>query len=134
MNTKIMYIELKSDGLRGEGRIGRVQLSKTGKTLYYGERTLVPAKGSPLKANYYDQETHEDFWVSGAKKDGLDSLFSSTVYIDEDVRDEYWVSVRGVPEKVAEISYKSPGKSKEEREKIEKGLRRRQMDNAWMPN
>jgi len=134
MNTKIMYLEIKSDGLRGEGRIGRVQLSKTGKTLYYGERTLVPAKGSPLKANYYDQDTHEDFWVSGAKKDGLDSLFSSTVYIDEDVREEYWVSVRGVPEKVAETSYKSPGKSKAEREKIEKGLRRRQMDNAWMPN
>ena len=60
MNTKIMYLEIKSDGLRGEGRIGRVRLSKTGKTLYYGERTLVPTKGSPLKANYFDQETLED--------------------------------------------------------------------------
>lgn len=134
MISKIMYLELKSDGLRGEGRIGRVRLSKTGKTLYYGERTLVPATGSPLKANYFDQDTLEDFWVSGAKKDGGDSLFSGTVNVDEDVREEYWVSVRNAPGKITESSYKSPGKTKAEREKIEKGLRRRQMDNGWMPN
>jgi len=134
VNTKIMYLEIKSDGLRGEGRIGRVRLSKTGKTLYYGERTLVPTKGSPLKANYFDQETHEDFWATGAKKDGSDSLFPLVVNIDEDIREEYWLTVRCCPENITQTCYKSLGKSKAEREKIEKGLRRRQMDNAWMPN
>ena len=129
-----MYLEIKSDGLRGEGRIGRVGLSKTGKTLYYGERTLIPTKGSPLKANYYDQETLEDFWVSNPKKDGKDSLFPSIVNIDKDVREEYWISVRGTPEKASGTCYRSLGKTKAEREKLEKGLRRRQMDNAWMPN
>ena len=37
MQPRIMYIELKNDGLRGEGRIGKVSFSKTGKTLYYHE-------------------------------------------------------------------------------------------------
>ena len=134
MQSKIMYIELKTDGLRGEGRIGRVRMSKTGNTLYYGERTLEKTKGAPLKANYFDSETLEDFWVSGPRKDGSDSLFSSVINIDEDVREEYWSSIRNQPENIEKTNYKSPGKTKAEREAIEKGLRRRQMDNGWMPN
>ena len=134
MQSKIMYIELKTDGLRGEGRIGRVGLSKTGKTLYYKDRVLVPTKGTPLKANYFDENTLEDFWVSGVKKDGTDSLFPSTVNIDIDVREEYWINIRSLESKKIMSSFKSPGKPKSEREKIEKGLRRRQMDNRWMPN
>ena len=71
MQYRIIYIELKTDGLRGVGRIG---LSKTGQTLYYGERTLKKAKGVPLKANYYDADSLEDFWISGPRKDGRDSF------------------------------------------------------------
>lgn len=134
MQPRIMYIELKTDGLRGVGRIGRVHFSKTGKTLYYGDRTLVQTKGAPLKANYYDEETLEDFWVSGPKKDGCDSLFAGNIDIDEDVRVEYWVEIRKSPNNVSKRSFKSPGKSKAKREAIENGLRRRQMDNGWMPN
>ena len=134
MNTKIMYIELKSDGLRGEGRIARVRTSKSGKTIYYGERKLVPSTGFPLKANFYDEDTHEDFWVSGPRKDGSDSLFAAEVEIDEDAREEYWLKIRNQPNSIQNISYRSPGKTKVEREKIEKGLRRRQMDNGWMSN
>ncbi len=134
MQHKIMYIELKTDGLRGEGRIGRVEMSKTGKTFYYGNRTLQQAKGTPLKANYFDSETLEDFWVSGPRKDGCDSLFSSVVTIDEDVREEYWRKIRNQPENSANTTYKSPGKPKAEREALEKGLRRRQMDSGWMPS
>jgi heptaprenylglyceryl phosphate synthase len=36
MKFRIMYIEDKSKGLNGPARIGRVRLSKTGETLYYG--------------------------------------------------------------------------------------------------
>ena len=133
MQPRIMYIELKTDGLRGTGRIGRIQFSKTGKTLYYGNRTLVQTR-TPMKANYFDEETLEDFWVSGPKKDGSDSLFASQVEIDEDVRVEYWTEIRNLPNNVSKSSFKSSGKSKAEREAIEKGLRRRQMDNGWMPN
>jgi len=134
MQPKIMYIELKTDGLRGIGRIGRVHFSKTGKTLYYGDRTLNQAHGSPLKANYFDEETLEDFWVSGPKRDGQDSLFAGKIDIDEDVRVEYWSEIRNSPNNISQSSFKSLGKSKAEREAIEKGLRRRQMDNGWMPN
>ncbi len=134
VQSKIMYIELKSDGLQGEGRIGLVKLSKSGNTLYYKDRVFQKAKGMPLKANYFDESTLEDFWISSPRKDGNDSLFSSTVNIDEDVRIEYWERIRELPKLTQSNTYKSSGKTKAEREKIEKGLRRRQMDNAWMPS
>ena len=133
MQSRIMYIELKNDGLRGEGRIGLVSFSKSGNTLYYKERVFKTAKGMPLKANYYDEASLEDFWISNPRKDGNDSLFSSIVEIDDDVRVEYWQKIRNLPSSIQNKSYKSNGKTKAEREKIEKGLRRRQMDNGWMP-
>ena len=126
-----MYIELKTDGLRGEGRIGRVEFSKSGKTLYYKGRKLIKAS-APLKANYFDEETLEDFWISNPKKDGQDSLFPATIEIDQDAKSEYWCAIRNLPGQQNLSSYKSPGKSKSERESIEKGLRRRQMDNGWV--
>lgn len=110
MKSELMYIELKSDGLRGEGRIGRVTASKTGKTLYYKNRTLMPARGMPLKANYFDQDSQEDFWVSRPKKDGNDSIFPSQINIDEDVREEYWLVIRKKPESVGETQFRSIGK------------------------
>ena len=134
MNSKIMYIELKTDGLRGEGRIGRIEYSKTGKTIYYKGRTLVPTKGTPLKANYFDEKSLEGFWISGPKKNGEDSLYPDEIGIDEDVREEYWSQIRKQVSNTSLTSYKSKGKPKSEREKIEKGLRRRQMDNGWMAN
>jgi len=128
-----MYIEIKTDGLRGEGRIGRVETSKTGKTLYYNGRTFAKAKGQPLRANYYDKDTLEDFWISGKRKDGQDALFPGKIKIDEDVTEEYWITVRREEHRKHEVSYHSNGKSKAERATLEKGLRRRQMDNGWMP-
>ena len=133
MQSKIMYIELKEDGLQGTGRIGRIQFSKSGKTLYYGNRTFRPTKGVPLKANFYDVDTFEDFWISGARKDGCDSLFPSQIEIDEEVGISYWEQIRNQPTQISKKSYRSPSRSKTEREKLEKGLRRRQMDNGWMP-
>ncbi|MFK7889045.1 MAG: 1-deoxy-D-xylulose-5-phosphate synthase [Gammaproteobacteria bacterium] len=130
MKKQIMYIEKKTDGLRGEGRIGLVGTSKTGKTLYYDGRTLEKTK-VPLKVNYYDTDSPDDYWISKPKKDGSDALFSSVVEIDADVREEYWTKIRKAPDQIADTTYKSPGKSKAEREKIEKGLRRRQMDAGW---
>ncbi len=86
-----MYIEDKSEGLTGPARIGRVSFSKTGRTLHYGGRSFRSLKGAGFKANYYDVETGEHFWISGPRKDGADRLYGEAlpVDIDDDVREEY---------------------------------------------
>jgi hypothetical protein len=96
-----MYIESKAGGLVGTARIGRVQFSKTGKTLYYGGKEFRSLKGRGFKANFYEVESHDEYWISGCKKDGSDRLYGERlpVEIDEDVRDEYWGAIRGKPTK-----------------------------------
>lgn len=89
--SKIMYIEDKSNGLVGDARIGRVFLSKTGKTLYYKGLTFQSLKGSGFKANFYEVNTGSEFWISAPRKDKNDKLYggSQGVEIDEDVEHEY---------------------------------------------
>ncbi|MFB9269443.1 hypothetical protein ACFFWD_41110 [Bradyrhizobium erythrophlei] len=60
--------------LNGPARIGRVTFSKTGKSISYDGRTFQSLKGSGFKANYFDTETGERFWISGPRKDGKDRL------------------------------------------------------------
>jgi hypothetical protein len=97
-----MYIESKDDesGLIGGARIGRVTFSKTGKSIHYGGMTLQTLDGKGFKANYADVETGDYYWVSGCKKNGEDRLYGERlpIYIDEDVREEYWVQIRNLPE------------------------------------
>ena len=95
--TRIMYIELKAGSLTGEARIGRVSFSKTGRTIYYGNRSFRSIKGIGFKSNYYDIETYEEYWISGPKKDGSDRLYGERlpIYIDADVQEEYWRDIRG---------------------------------------
>lgn len=97
--TRIMYIENKSSGLNGLARVGRVSFSKTGRSLHYGGRTFQSLGGTGFKANYFDVETGDHFWISGPRKDGRDRLHEGStkpVAIDADVHDEYWKDVRGV--------------------------------------
>src|SRR5919107_5311474 len=96
--TRIMYVEYKGEGIVGPARIGRVTFNKTGKSVYYKGRRFTTLTGRGFKANYYDAETREHYWISGCKKDGTDALYSTTVEIDEDVREEYWSEIRGKPE------------------------------------
>ena len=86
-----MYIEDKSDGIEGEARIGRVTFSKTGKTLYYQGTAFRSLKGRGYKANYFDVETGEEYWISGPRKDQNDRLYGGfkDVEVDEDVEKEY---------------------------------------------
>lgn len=95
-----MYIEEKPD-VTGQARIGRVRTSKTGKTLYYAGKTFQSLKGAGLKANYFDIETGDRYWISGCRKDGADRLYDEAdpVYIDDDVREEYWTTIRGEPDR-----------------------------------
>jgi hypothetical protein len=113
---RIMYVELKGGGFRadkfgnvkvgenaglhGTSRIGRVTFSRTGATLNYRGKSFQSLKGSGFKANYFDVETGEQYWISGPRKDGTDRLYKSDwpVEIDEDVREEYWTQIRKKPE------------------------------------
>jgi hypothetical protein len=103
-NTRIMYVERKAGGLTGDARIGRVTLSRTGCTMYYGDQRFQSLKGAGFKANYFDVDTGEEYWISGPKRDGSDRLYGERVpiEIDEDVREEYWREIRREPERVHE--------------------------------
>jgi len=100
--SRIMYMEYKGGGLTGPARIGRVRFSKTGKSIYYRDQKFQSLKGGGYKANYFDAATGEEYWISGPRKDGLDRLYGERqpVEIDEDVREEYWLTIRNLPAKV----------------------------------
>jgi hypothetical protein len=103
--TRIMYIQAGW----GPGRIGRVRLSKTGRTLYYGDLELASLDGGGYKATHIVFESGEKYWISGPRKDGQDTLYPGVVEVDEDVRTEYWRDVRGEPARIAEVTYRSLG-------------------------
>ena len=99
MKPRIMYIESKAEGLNGSARIGRVTFSKSGRTIYYRGRSFYRIEGGGFKSNHFDEETGDHYWISGPRKDGKDRLYVSHVpiEIDEDVREEYWGKIRGIP-------------------------------------
>lgn len=105
-----MYIERKGDGISGPARIGRVTFSKSGQSVYYLGRRFQTLSGDSFKANYFDCETGEHYWISGCKKRGGDRLYSGTVEIDEDVREEYWKDIRKLPERSEQKSLRDTGK------------------------
>lgn len=109
MKSKIMYIEYKGDSmLKGPARIGRVVFSKTGRTLRYKDKELQPVQ--KYKANYADIKTGEEYWISGCKKLGNDTLYPSIIKVDEDIREEYWLKIRKLPDCVHLKSFRSEGK------------------------
>lgn len=100
LKTRIMYVENKSAGLNGPAWIGRVSFNRTGKSLSYRGRTFQSLKGRGFKANYFDIDTGEEFWISGPRQDGMDRLYpesSQPTQIDEDVAEEYWRNIRKSP-------------------------------------
>jgi hypothetical protein len=108
--TRIMYIEHKVDGIVGPARIGRVTYSKSGQSVYYNGRRLQTLEGRGFKSNFFDVETGEHYWISGCKKRGRDALYSTIVEIDENVREEYWLRVRNLPNSRHLNSLKPAGK------------------------
>ena len=108
--TRIMYIENKSGGLSGPARIGRVRFSRSGQSLHYRGKTFSTLKGHGFKSNYFETESGEHYWISGCRKDGMDALYSTEVEIDDDVREEYWVDIRGMPENKNISNFRAPGK------------------------
>ena len=89
---RVMYIENKHgliDGARA--RIGWVEFSKSGRTVYYKGRVLHNIGGSGIAGNFMDEETREEYWVSGIKKRGSNARQGDSLHpvVDEDARQEY---------------------------------------------
>jgi hypothetical protein len=103
---RIMYVEHKSDGLTGEGRVGWVEMSRTGRSYTYCGRRLLKTR-SGYKYNCIDEESGDRYWVSAPHRDGADKLYGGVVHIDDDARLEYWTTVRRQPESAAETSYRA---------------------------
>jgi hypothetical protein len=99
MKSRIMYIERKAGGLTGAARIGRVSFSKTLRTMYYNNQTFFKVKGG-YKYNCIETPGGDEYWISGCKKNGQDTLYNTRipVQIDEDVNEEYWTDLRNKPE------------------------------------
>ena len=88
MKSELKYIELKTGYVsNGPAWIGKVQFSKSGKTIYFNGRAL---KGNGHSV-CSDIETHDIYWISGIKKNGQDRHWSgnSKIMIDRNVVDEY---------------------------------------------
>jgi hypothetical protein len=101
-----MYVENKSGGLDGDGRIGWVEMSRTARSYTYRGRRLLKTK-SGYKYNCVDEENGEEYWVSGPHRDGADKLYGGIVQVDDDARVEYWTTIRKQPERSAETSYRA---------------------------
>ena len=87
-----MYVENKEGEIDGyNARIGWVEFSKTGRSIYYRNRTLKRIKGGGIRGNYYCESTGEEYWVSGIKKRGSNTHWAepTDVHIDMDAVDEY---------------------------------------------
>lgn len=99
---KILYIENKSgeNTLMGEARIGLVMFSKTGKSIHYNGLTFQTLGGRGFKANYFEVDSGDEYWISGCKKNGEDRLYGERlpIYVDEDIREKYWLEIRELPE------------------------------------
>lgn len=97
-----MFIDCKTGNLNGFGRIGRVTFSKSGATLYYKGQSFRKVRYG-YKYNCCDIETGEHYWISGPKKQGGDRLYGTPgTPIDDDVRVEYWTTIRRQPERSKE--------------------------------
>ncbi len=118
IKPRIMYLENKGGrliemygqtipepevgALTGPATIGRVTFNRTGKTLYYNDKSFHRYEG--FKSNFVCEETGEMYWISGPKRRGGDALYATNIKtkIDDDVRVEYWTEIRKSPERVKE--------------------------------
>lgn len=98
MPPKIIYAELKTGySHNGPAWIGMGHYSKSGNTIYLNGKAFKKAQG--IRGNYYDIETKEEYWISGARRDGRDRLFSTRTktFIDRKIVEEY-LDYRGLYE------------------------------------
>jgi len=105
-----MWIEYKGDGLVGPARIGWATVKDRGKRIDYDGRSFRALRGEGFKANFYETESREHYWISGCRKDGRSALYNTDVEIDQDALEECWVNVRRMPEKINTKKFRARGK------------------------
>ncbi len=91
-SKRVMYIENKEGYIDDfAAHIGWVTFSKSGKTVYYQDKILSRIKKGGISGNHMDEETGEEYWVSGIKKRSSNTHWaeSTNVKIDDDAREEY---------------------------------------------
>jgi hypothetical protein len=88
---RLMYIENKDGTIEGaKARIGWIEFSKTGRTIYY--RGLILQQGKGVRGNHFDVISGEEYWVSGVKERGSNAHPAERnvqIEIDPDAMDEY---------------------------------------------
>jgi hypothetical protein len=92
LQRRLMYVENKDGDLDGvTARIGWVEFSKSGKTVYYRGRELASIGGRGVRGNFVDVATREEYWVSGVKRRGSNTHWAENVAveIDSDALDAY---------------------------------------------
>ena len=107
---RVMWIEYKGDGLAGPARIGWVKVSDRGKRIEYQGRSFRTLSGQGFKANYYEVESGEHYWISGCRKDGMDALYNTDAEVDTDALEEYWVNIRKMLERQKVTKFRVRGK------------------------
>lgn len=94
-----MFVQLKTghNTDRGPAWISRVRFSKSWQTAYWHGHTLRRGQGM-ADANFYNVETHEEYWLSGPHRDRADVRYSNVrPQIDDDVREVYEAFLGGAP-------------------------------------
>jgi hypothetical protein len=88
----IKYIE-KCTGANHNGPawIGRVRLSKSGRTVYFNGHAFKRARGGMGFGNHYDLETGDPYWISSVKRNGDDRHWagSGTITVEAEAVAEY---------------------------------------------
>ena len=95
-NRRVMYIENKHGKIDDfEAHVGWVTFSKSGNSVYYRDLILTKIKGGGVSGNFSDQETGDEYWISGIKKVGTNQHWAKSVkiHIDEDAAAEYQLIV-----------------------------------------
>ena len=91
LERRVMYLENKDgliDGARA--RVGWVTFSKSGRTVYYGGRSLKAIGGAGVRGNFVDEQSREEYWISGIKGRGSNTHHAepAAVVIDDNAREE----------------------------------------------
>lgn len=103
MNDRVMYVQLKTgyDTDAGPAWIGWVRFTRSWRTAYFQGRTLHRVTGTARAnsdSNFYDVQTHEEFWISGPKRDQTDARYRhGKSVVEDDARAAYDAFLGGKP-------------------------------------
>jgi len=71
---------------------------------------LVPFEGAVSRRITTISQPRQNTGFPAARQDGRDALYGTTVEIDEDAVEEYWVRIRKLPKNMGLRSFKAYGK------------------------